>query len=198
MKDDPRKRVDRTGRSQFVRKTTQPERDRRDGWIMRLWRQGHNVQEIAEALDVSIGLVAETVRNMLPDRPRRYVGRGPVTKHCPWRDEDVPQWDLDIPTPEQQQSRWRQSRIVGMAQMLNDEYRETNFSNILANQVTDAEEAGDQDWMLQALATFTSAIEKLERARRVLSDDSYRVRCRDTLEGVEQMRHKNPPLRAVT
>jgi hypothetical protein len=138
------------------------------------------------------------IRNVFPDRSRRYVGRGPVTKHCPWRDEDVPQWDLEMPTPEQQQSRWRQSRIVGMAQMLNDEYRETNFTNILANQVTEAEEAGDQDWMLQALATFNAAIEKLERARRVLSDDTYRVRCRDTLEGVEQMRHKNPPLRAVT
>ena len=51
--------------------------------------------------------------------------------------------------------------------------------------------------MIEALATFTAAIEKLERARRVLTDDIYRVRCRDTLEGVEQIRSGRTPLRAV-
>jgi hypothetical protein len=85
-----------------------------------------------------------------------------------------------------------------MAQMLNDEYRESNFANVLANQATDAEEGGDSDWQMEALATFNAAIEKLERARRVLTDDSYRTACRDTLEGVEQMRHKHTSLRVVT
>jgi hypothetical protein len=86
------------------------------------------------------------------------------------------------------ESRWRKSKIVGMAQMLNEEYQESNFSNVLANQITAAIEDGDTDWPLQALAIISAAIEKLERARRILTDDDYLVACRDTLEGVEQMR----------
>lgn len=197
MSEDQRRRIDSSGRAQFTRKSTPAEIDRRSGHIVKLWRRGHNVKEICDALDIGSETIRKTLMSI--DMPRnRIKGRGPVTGSYPWRDEDVPEMERERFIPlGAQESRWRQSRVVGMAQMLNDEYRETNFSNILANQVTEAEEAGDNDWMLQALATFTSAIEKLERARRVLSDDIYRVRCRDTLEGVEQMRHKNPPLRAV-
>ena len=137
-------------------------------------------------------------------RGKRVKGNGPITYPCPWRDEDVPAAERvhAVTPPGAEASRWRQSRIVGMAQMLNDEYRESNFSNILANQATDAEGAGDKDWLIEALATINAAIEKLERARRVLTDDDYRIACRDTLEGVEAMRRtqravQHPPLRAV-
>lgn len=197
MKEDPRRRIDRTGRAQFIRKSTQAEIDRRSSHIVKLWRRGHNVKEICDALDIA----SETIRKTLigVGLPRNRVkGRGPVTGAYPWRDEDVPELERErfIP-PGARESRWRQSRVVGMAQMLNDEYRESNFSNILANQATDAEESGDRDWLMEALATFNAAIEKLERARRVLTDDAYRAACRDTLEGVEQIRSKHSPLRAV-
>jgi len=170
--------------------------DRRDACIAKLWRRGHNVKEIAEAIGLGDNSVRERVvaLGLIGFGVKRYKGIGPA-QPCPWRDEDVPMEERYIVPDE---SRWRQSRIVGMAQMLNDEYRESNFANILANQASDAEEAGDGDWLMEALATFTAAIEKLDRARRVLTDDNYRRACRETLEGVEQMRHRQPPpLRAV-
>lgn len=194
-----KRRVDRTGRAQYLRKPTQAEIDRRTGWVAKLHRKGHSAVEIAEALDVGRETVSKALRDLGLNTTRRVNGMGRVTYACPWRDEDVPPEDrFPTITGEARTTRWRQSRIVGMAQMLNDEYRESNFANILANQVTDAEESGDTSWTLEALATFNAAIEKLERARRVLTDDDYRVACRDTLEGVEAMRLKHPPLRAVS
>lgn len=166
--------------------------------MVKLYHRGHTGYEIAAALDLSPSQAADDLRRLVPGRTKRFKGRGPVTIDCPWRDEDLPAAERDVPAlSEMERSRWRQSRIVGMAQMLNDEYRETNFANILANQVTDAETAGDDQWQLLALATFSAAIEKLERARRVLSDEAYRAACRDTLEGVEQMR-RTSQLRIVT
>jgi hypothetical protein len=193
------KRFDSTGRPQYVRKSTQAEIDRRTGLIAKLYRRGHNTQEIATGMNVSEDVVRKTLRAISSNRGKRYRGRGPVTEACPWRDEDLPVVERHV-TTEVEESRWRRSKIIGMAQMLNDEYRESNFTNILANQVTDAEAAGDKDWLIEALAHVTSAIEKLERARRVLVDDHYRVLCRDTLEGVEQMRHKVsvPLLRVIS
>jgi hypothetical protein len=190
------KRVDTIGRAQFTRKSTQAEIDRRAGLIAKHYRRGHSIEEIVEALGISDDQVRRALRDIFPNRPRRTRGRGRIIEPCPWRDEDMPLAErgefLSRPEP-----RWRRSQIVGMAQMLNDEYRESNFANILANQVTDAESAGDAHWPVEALAIVSAAIEKLERARRVLTDDSYRAACRDTLEGVEQMRHKHPPLRAL-
>lgn len=192
---DPRRRLDSRGRAQFVRKTTHSEMDRRDVWIAKLWRRGHTSTEIAVGIDCARETVGQRLRAMGFDRTKRYKGRGPVVGPCPWRDEDVPP-----PAVEPLDPRWRRSQVIGMAQMLNDEYRESNFSNILANQATDAEEAGDKDWLSEALATISAAMEKLQRARRVLTDDHYRTLCRDTLEGVEDMRRQHqqrPSLRAV-
>jgi hypothetical protein len=190
------KRVDTIGRAQFVRKSTQAEIDRRTGLIAKHYRRGHNIDEIADALGTSRDSVGKALRDLFPNRPRRVRGRGRIIESCPWRDEDMPLAERGefLPPPE---TRWRRSQVIGMAQMLNDEYRESNFANILANQVTDAETAGDRNWPIEALAIVSAAIEKLERARRVLTDDHYRAVCRDTLEGVEQMRHKHPPLRAL-
>lgn len=195
MTDYPRRRTDRTGRSQFIRKSTRAEVDRRDAWVARLHRRGHSTAEICDALDIGPSIARITIRKLDPaSHGRKSRGRGPVVGPCPWRDEDIPTEErVVVPSG----PRWQQSRIVGMAQMLNDEYRESNFSNVLANQATDAEEAGDQAWLLEALATLNAAIEKLERARRVLTDDHYRAACRDTLEGVEQIRRRTVPLRAV-
>jgi len=190
------KRPDSLGRQVFTRKPTRPEIDRRNGWVAKLYHRGHNTAEIAVALGVNNDTVRQGMRDMGLPRTNSPKGQGWVTHPCPWRDEDVPVTEPVI-LPATPETRWRQSRIVGMAQMLNDEYRESNFSNILANQATDAEEAGDHDWTLEALATMNAAIEKLERARRVLTDDNYRTACRDTLEGVEQIRNKHTPLRAV-
>ena len=194
----PTRRLDTTGRAQYTRKSTQAEIARRDGWIVKLYQRGHTTMEIAAALNIGRNTIGERLSVLGLFKAKRVKGRGPVTFPCPWRDEDIPveQQDYYVP-PQARESRWRQSRIVNMAQMLNDEYRESNFSNILANQATDAEEGGDKDWLMEALATFNAAIEKLDRARRVLTDDDYRVACRDTLEGVEQMRRKQSSLRAV-
>jgi hypothetical protein len=186
---------------QPIRKPNQAELGRRDRWIVKLYRNGHTTQEIADALGVGRNTVSARLTEIEPGRTKRPKGTGPVTYPCPWRDEEVPAIERQLSVPlGAQESRWRQSRIIGMAQMLNDEYRESNFSNILANQVTDAEENGDGDWLVEALAIVSAAMEKLERARRVLTDDDYRVACRDTLEGVEQMRLKHmphPALRAL-
>jgi hypothetical protein len=184
---DPRRRLDRAGRAQFTRRTTQAEIDRRDVWIAKLFRKGHTTVEIAVGLDCARETIGQRLKAMGFDRTKRYKGLGPVKGPCPWRDEDVPP-----PKVEPLEARWRRSQIIGMAQMLNDEYRESNFANVLANQATDAEEAGDKDWLIEALATINAAIEKLGRARRVLADDTYRAACRDTLEGVESMRRKQP------
>lgn len=186
------RRVDRTGRAQFVRKSTANEISRRDVLLVKLRRRGHSTAEICDALGIGASLATERLR-ILGVKGKIAKGRGRVTEPCLWRDEDMPPPLSTLPVP-----RWRQSRIIQMAQMLNDEYRESNFANVLANQATDAEEGGDSDWQMEALATFNAAIEKLERARRVLTDDSYRTACRDTLEGVEQMRHKHTSLRVVT
>lgn len=184
--------IDRSGRVQYTRKSNADEIARRDVIIARLHRRGHSTKEICEAIGMGESAVRERLRSLGIGGQKRPKGRGRVIEPCLWRDQDLP-----LPTPPEQQPRWRQSRIIGMAQMLNDEYRESNFANVLANQVTDAEVGGDRDWLHEALATLSAAIEKLERARRVLTDDEYRVACRDTLEGVEQMRRRNPPLRAV-
>jgi hypothetical protein len=181
-----KKRIDSTGRPQFVRKSTQAEIDRRDGVITKLYNRGHSSREIAEAIGVGISITSQRILALNLAKGKRVKGAGPVTMDCTWRDEDVPE-QAPVPTWAKE-SRWRQSRVVGMAQMLNDEYTESNFSNVLANQVTDATAAKDDNWQLEALMIFSAAIEKLERARRVLTDESYLVACRDTLEGVEQMR----------
>jgi hypothetical protein len=188
------RQIDSLGRSQVLRKPNQAEIDRRDVWIAKLFNKGHTTVEIATALGMSRTTVGIRLSALNPGRTKRPKGRGPVTYACPWRDEDVGPEDRLV---QESGSRWRQSKIIGMAQMLNDEYRESNFSNILANQATAAEEGGDHDWLIEALAVVSAAMEKLERARRVLTDDHYRVACRDTLEGVEQMRLKHPPLRSV-
>ena len=154
---------------------------------------GHSQREIAEAIGIGLSITSQRILAMnLANGGRRINGIGPVTVSAAWRDEDVPEHERSVWNAPQE-TRWRQSKIVGMAQMLNDEYQEFNFSNILANQITDALAAGDVDWPLQALAVFSAAIEKLERARRILTDDDYLVACRDTLEGVEQMRLHHQP-----
>lgn len=170
------------------RKSTQSEIDRRDVVIAKLYRRGHSQKEIAEAIGIGLSITSQRILALdLAHGVRRIHGIGPVTIDAAWRDEDVPEHERSVWTAHKE-TRWRQSRITGMAQMLNDEYQETNFSNILANQVTDAIADGDTDWPLHALAIISAAIEKLERARRVLTDDDYLAACRDTLEGVEQMR----------
>jgi hypothetical protein len=198
VNEDPRKQTDALGRVVYTRKSTRAEIDRRNAWVAKLHQRGHNTVEIAVALDINNDTVRQGMRDLGIPRTKSPKGAGWVKEPCPWRDDDVPMAEREraIP-PGPQETRWRQSRIIAQAQMLNDEYRESNFTNILANQVTDAEEAGDHDWTLEALATINAAAEKLERARRVLTDDSYRVACRDTLEGVEAIRHKRTQLRAV-
>lgn len=186
------RRPDTMGRAQPTRKPTVDELARRDGLMVRYYRAGHSIREVAEALDIGESQIGTRLRQLGVTDVQRHVGRGPVRNPGVWRDEDMPAAALE--------PRWLRSRITGMAQMLNDEYREANFANVLANQATEAESAGDKDWLIEALATFNAALEKLERARRILTDDAYRDACRDTNEGVEALRHTTPrrtPLRAV-
>lgn len=183
----PGRFIDRQGRQQAIRKTTPIEIGRRDELIRRLYHQGHSTHEICAAVDIGESVVSGTLRRLGVQRTKRYKGAGEITEPCLWRDEDMPTTTT---------SRWRQSRPIVMAKMLDDEYAEGNFANVLANQATDAVEAGDRAWVGEALATVEAVLEKLERARLVLTDDAYRRACREAHEGVEVLRARTP-LRAV-
>lgn len=183
------RRIDKRGRAQPTRKTTATEFVRRRDLVGDLYRRGHSTVEIAEALDVVIGTVRKHVRELGIADVKRYKGAGPITEPCRWRDDDVP--------PPPREARWRASRVVSMAAMLDAEYAEGNFANVLAGQATEALDAGDGAWIGEALSTIGAAIEKLERARRVLMEDNYRAACRNDHEGVEALRNAPPPLRAV-
>lgn len=184
------RRTDKLGRNQPARRTTPNELARKDELIAQLYRKGHSSREIGRALGVDATGVVDRLKVMGMNETKRNKGAGEITEPCPWRDGEVPA--ASVPP------RWRQSRPVSMAQMLNDEYRESNFANVLANHVTDAIDAGDTAWVFEAELIISAAIEKLGRARLVVTDEAYRVECRNTHEGDEHLRRAGPTkLRAV-
>jgi len=164
--------TDKDGRIQPARKATRREISRRQDLALQLWKGGATRKQIAQALDISLDSVGRDLMKMgVPLNQVRLQGLSTDPLPVDWLDSNQPQRLAEgSPLPYQSSVT-----LAIWATFLRDSLAQHHV-NRLSHDAADAEEAGDELWLVEAAKVMQDVITEATRMRQVVIDHSARKR----------------------
>jgi DNA-directed RNA polymerase specialized sigma24 family protein len=163
--------VGQDGRRRPARRPTGDERRRRRSAVERLYQQGHTVEQIGAALDISASTAAADVRELGLNRQGRRLKdlRHDTPESIDWRRE---------PDKEASPLLYETSTVTADALHWIEGFNGGDYPNVLAWNIDEALEHDDTEWLTYAVQLIAEGHDQFSRLLRVCTDKDYRQTCR--------------------